>query len=126
MNNPETLALTVWLYIGLVCWIINKIGKAIQAHNADKTKRPIQVPDKYQAVFDIADAVVAQYDPIKDMSNPAKKAEATAKVQEQAKADGKPVSETVAGGAVEIAVKKRSDNTASVAEDAKPLGNING
>lgn len=124
MNSPETLALTFWLYIGLVAWIVNKIGHAIQSHNADKTKHPIAVPDKYQAIFDIADAVVAEYDPIKDMSNPTKKAEATQKVKEQAKKDGKPVTDTVAGGAVEIAVKKRSEVPAFEDDEAEELGTV--
>lgn len=122
MTSPETLALTVWLYIGLVAWVINKIGHAIQDHNNDKNKHHIAVPDKYQTIFDIADAVVAEYDPIKDMSNPAKKAEATAKVQEQAKADGKPITNTVAGGAVEMAVKKRSETTTP--SEAESLGSV--
>lgn len=66
-----------------------------------------KVADKYTAIYNIAKLVIHDFDP-NDLPIANNKDKAVAKVQEQAKADGIPVTDSVAKGAVNKAIKENN------------------
>lgn len=74
-----------------------------------KQKNPnAQVADKYTAIYNIAKLVIHDFDP-QDLPIADNKEQAAKKVQEQAKADGIPVTDSVAKGAVNKAIKEQKE-----------------
>lgn len=70
-------------------------------------KNPNQkIDDKYSAIYSIAKLVIHDFDP-QDLPVDDNKKKAVQKVQEQAKADGIPVTTSVAQGAVNKAIKEQ-------------------
>lgn len=116
MENILNIANTVWLYIVVMCFVISKIHDVFE-------KKEKNVPGKYQGIFDIADMIVAQYD-TKDMRLEEKKENATIDLMKQAEADGKPITKTVAKGAIEVAVRNRRTDAATT-DDVKSIGFVN-
>lgn len=64
-----------------------------------------KVADKYTAIYNIAKLVIHDFDP-NDLPIADNKQKAVEKVQEQAKQDGIPVTDSVAKGAVNKAIKE--------------------
>ena len=71
-------------------------------------KNPNQkIDDKYSAIYSIAKLVIHDFDP-NELPVDDNKEKAVQKVQEQAKADGIPVTNSVATGAVNKAIKENN------------------
>lgn len=122
-NQIISMLGTAGIYVGLIAYLVVKVFEFMKAHN-----KPI--PQKYDSIYQIAEFIVAQFDTL-DISNEEKKKQATQAVIAQAKVDGKTITETVAKGAVETAVKARNDEatdkptSSENSGEAKPIGFIN-
>ena len=114
-------------YIGIICLIIVAIATGVDAalsfyiKRANELKKP--VPQQVMTIDEIAKFVVSEAATL-DVSGAEKKVKAVQDLLDQAKAEGKPVTEAVAKGAVQHAYDQRKVTQASNDADSKaqPIG----
>ncbi len=114
-------------YIGIICLIIVAIATGVDAalsfyiKRANELKKP--VPQQVMTIDEIAKFVVSEAATL-DVSGAEKKVKAVQDLLDQAKAEGKPVTEAVAKGAVQHAYDQRKATQASNDADSKaqPIG----
>lgn len=115
-------------YVIIICMIVVALATGIDAALSFYIKRSAElkkpVPQQVMTIDEIAKFVVSEAATL-DVSGTEKKVQAVQALLEQAKAEGKPVTETVAKGAVQHAYDKSNAAQAQADADgeaAQPIG----
>lgn len=121
-------------YAIIIGMIVVALATGIDAALSFYIKRSAElnkpVPQQVMTIDEIAKFVVSEAATLDDVSGTEKKVQAVQALLEQAKTEGKPVTEAVAKGAVQHAydqVKQEKEKATPVEEEtAKPVGFVSG
>ena len=102
MSNFDITAIS---NLAIVALVVLAVVYVFYYDMLTKKNPSAKVADKYTAIYNIARLVIHDFDP-NDLPIADNKQKAVEKVQEQAKQDGIPVTDSVAKGAVNKAIKE--------------------